>query len=793
MGEFGFLQDLVMVMVVAAVATIAAYRLNQPVVLGYILAGLAIGPHAPSLGLVQDQENIRALADFGIIFLMFALGLEFNLKKLRGVGPALVLAAIIQIGAMIAIGYYLGIALGWSAMDAIFLGAIISMSSTVIIVKMLMEAGRMSESFASVALGILIIEDLAAVVIVALLGGVASADGMNSWEAAKIVLNIAVFIAVSLAVGLVVVPRLIDWVSRFHVEEVLVTTVVGLALGYALLAVKLGFSMALGAFIMGAIIAESRAVERVEHKITPLRDMFTAVFFVAVGMLIDIRVIAQYFVPILIISATAIAGKLVMNVVAGTLAGTRVADAARAGLTLAVIGEFSFIIAAMGANLGVTSAFLHPIAVAVCVITSLINPYLLRSGDGWLRRAERAVPDRIQDAAEAHQSRMRRLFRREGLNDPDAAGRGTRVIVYASWLLGLLLAAAGVSAWIARGVNDTLSLGENVERSLTFTLVILAGLPLFYAFTRSVEGIAHASAKKHAMTPYALARADAFHRTPKIVSRAIAILAAAGLLTGALALAWDAHPFALPDAPWIAGVALVLAVVAYFSWRRLAETYVAMERLLDNLWAPDGEPEANRMLKRVKQSYPWGVDILEHQVSHASSSAYQSLRDLRVRERTGANILSIERAGSTIVNPNPHLALIPGDKVYLVGKRDQLEGARLHLRGERIPSPPSPRTKTEEVRLPPSSPWVGSTVAEARVDYASGAQLTGIRRADGFNVPAAPHEKLEAGDTLLITGEPEAIERARDHLRARDPRTLRAHPYYDAPVGANAGFARSAR
>src|ERR1051325_7321426 len=286
------LQDLVVVMVLAAAVTIIFYRMRQPVVLGYLLAGLVIGPGA--LALIRDGESIHGLADLGLIFLMFAVGLEFDLKKLRQVGvPAAVVAAV-EVGLMLWIGYEVGRWMGWSQMDSIFLGAVISISSTTIIVKILTDMGKLKEEYSELAFGILIIEDLLGIVIVALLSTMGTTGRLDPGIVGATVGGVVLFVFIFIAVGLVMVPRLIDVVSKFHVEEVLVITVVGLAFAAALMAQNLGFSLALGAFLCGAIIAESKAVQRVEHKIVPIRDLFTAMFFVAIGMPIEPAHIANY-------------------------------------------------------------------------------------------------------------------------------------------------------------------------------------------------------------------------------------------------------------------------------------------------------------------------------------------------------------------------------------------------------------------------------------------------------------------------------------------------------------------
>src|SRR6266536_2563720 len=395
MHEIAFLQDLAAVMIVAGLVTVVCHRLKQPVVLGYILAGVIIGPHTPPIPLIKNEETINTLAELGVVFLMFSLGLEFNLRKLIKVGFAAFIAAALEILLMIWVGYQIGRASGWKTMDCIFLGAMLSISSTTIVLKALGELGRTKEKFAELIFGILIVEDILAIVMIALLSGMARTGNLELGDVLVTTARLVIFLTMVLVVGLLTVPRLLRYVARFKSNEMLLITVLGLCFGVSLLAVKLGYSVALGAFVIGAVIAEAREIGRIEILTEPLRDMFSAVFFVAIGLLIEPKLMAQYWLPVVVITMAVVLGKVVTCAFGAFVAGNDTRTALRVGMGLAQIGEFSFIIASLGQTLGVTSGFLYPIAVTVSALTTLLNPYLVKNADALVNWFDRVAPPRF--------------------------------------------------------------------------------------------------------------------------------------------------------------------------------------------------------------------------------------------------------------------------------------------------------------------------------------------------------------------------------------------------------------
>lgn len=387
-----FLQDLAIIMLLAGLITVIFHRLRQPVVLGYIAAGMIAGPYTPPYSLVTDRDTIELLAELGVIFLLFSLGLEFSLKKLRKVGATAVIAALTEIVLMIWVGYEIGRAFDWSEMDSLFLGAMLAISSTTIIVKALDELGLKRQRFAQLIFGVLIVEDILAIAILALLSGIALTGSVSAGAVVGTISKLGIFLVVALLLGLLIVPRVLSFVARANSREMMLITVLAFCFGFCLLVTKLGYSMALGAFVIGAIMAESREIRMIEHLIEPIRDMFSAIFFVAIGMLVDPGILIEYALPIAVISIVVIVGKIVSCSVGTFAAGNDARTSLRVGMGLAQIGEFSFIIASLGLALHVISDFLYPVAVAVSAITTLTTPYLIRSADGTASLIKKFVP-----------------------------------------------------------------------------------------------------------------------------------------------------------------------------------------------------------------------------------------------------------------------------------------------------------------------------------------------------------------------------------------------------------------
>lgn len=486
----GFIHDMALIMLIAGIVTILFHRLKQPVVLGYIVAGVIIGPHTPPFQLIQDTHTIQILAELGVVFLMFSLGLEFSLKKLSRVGTTAFVAAIAEIGVMIWIGYAIGRFFGWKSMDSVFLGAMLAISSTTIIVKALDELRMKKEKFAQLIFGILIVEDILGIGMIALLSGIAMTGEVNAGEVFSTVGKLSLFMIVSLVLGLLLVPRLLTYVARFESSEMMLVTVLALCFGFCLLVLQLEYSVALGAFMIGAIMAEAKQLHWVDRLIAPVRDMFSAIFFVTIGLLFDPRILLEHALPVAVVTVAVIIGKVVSCSAGTFIAGHDGRTSMRVGMGMAQIGEFSFIIATLGQSLKVTSEFLYPIVVAVSAITTLLTPYLIRMADPLSARLERLAPASMRRFFGTYTSWLHGI-QLEG--DRAVLAKiifriSLQILVNCALVAAVFLAGAYLVSTVGQDFVDTLS-DEEQQRTIVWGGALLISLPFLIATYRKLEAL----------------------------------------------------------------------------------------------------------------------------------------------------------------------------------------------------------------------------------------------------------------------------------------------------------------
>src|SRR5258706_604910 len=661
-----FLQDLAVVMIVAGLVTVVFHRFKQPVVLGYIIAGVIIGPHTPPFPLIRDQETIRTLSELGIILLMFSLGLEFNLRRLKQVGGTAFTAALLEILLMVWVGYQIGRMFKWSNIDSLFLGAMLSISSTTIIVKALAELGKTRERFAELTFGILIIEDMLAIVMLALLSGVAMTGTFDIGEVSVTVGKLAIFLAAALVLGLLAVPRLVGYVGRFKSNEMLLITVLAVCFGFSLLAARLGYSVALGAFLIGVVVAEAREIGRIETLTQPIRDMFSAIFFVSIGLLIDPKMLLAHWIPVVVISLVVIIGKVVTCALGVYAGGHDTRTALRVGMGLAQIGEFSFIIASLGVSLRVTSEFLYPVAVAVAVITTLTTPYLIRNSDALVSWFERIAPRPVVTSLGVYTRWVGQL----GSRSPTIATKLVR-----RWLLQMALNAALITAifiaaaYLGERRPDWLHQFARAEQAvdlLLWTAALILSLPLFIATFRKLQALGLLIAETKVSETLAGGRGQQIRAIVALVVPVIGTIALGLyvlLLSSALLPPWEI----------LLVVLALLGFVAWFFWRLFIRIYAkAQVALVETLSQPAPAEEPIRQLPGLLREAE--LELLE--LPQDSPAAGKLVRELQLRSRTGASIAGIERNGSRIINPGPDEELVAGDLLLLIGNHAQLAAAR---------------------------------------------------------------------------------------------------------------------
>ena len=773
-GELVLIRDLALVLVSAAITALVFHKLRLPLVLGYLAAGFLVGPHLVPLPegreLVGDPENIRLLAQIGVLFVLFSLGLDFHLGKLRRVGGLALTAGTLEVALMVGVGFLVGRLFGWTRVDALFLGAMLAISSTTIIVKVLSEQGRLRQASTQAIFGILLVEDVVAVLLIALLSSIALTGSITVAAIAGLLVRVAIFVLATLVIGIVIVPRAVDHVAKLRVEEILVLFAVGVAFATSMIALLLGLSIALGAFIAGAIIAESRASTTVERRIEPLRDVFAAVFFVATGILIDPADVLAYLPAILILATVTILGKVAAVGFATFISGYPPREAMRVGIGLAMIGEFSFVIASLGAESGVTSGFLLPIAVAVSAITAIVTPPLIRNADTILSWAGPRLPRHVRDYAHMYSAwveRSKRPDETEAFHGRYDIGALLRVVSYGA----VLVASAFVATYAASYLHGTFD--ARVERPTLITAGVFAGwllvaAPIVIGLARGVRELVDNLV--HVVVPPRLSTAGRGQAAAAVLRNTLyAFLAVLAALVGVAAGAAF-----LPPLPLVIAAVLVVAVAAFALRGAIRRMNAQLEQAVDVVFQERPAPgQRDSVLALIRERYPWDMNVLSVIVPPHSRAANRRIRDLQLPQKTGASIVLHERDGVQTVNPPPDLIILSGDTVGVLGEKQQVADARRLLTSE-SPSEQRPvgtadqGVEIEEIEIRRGSPLAGHTLAGSRIRETTGASIVGVRR-DGVPIlNPAPVMRLQEGDTVVVLGSPAQVAAAKRMFEAQD-------------------------
>ncbi len=699
-----FLRNLALVLCVAAGTSYLFKRLRQPVVFGYLVAGMIVGPHIP-LPVAANAQMVQVLSELGVILLMFALGLDFSVRKLLAVGPTAGVIAVLQTTTMIALGFLAGRLFGWTVLESVYAGACIAISSTTIIVKAFAEQ-KITGRFTTVALGELIIEDLIAILLLAILTAVSTGRGFSATDLALTAGQLAAFLVVMLVVGLFAVPRLIRRVVRLQSPEATTVTAIGICFAGAWLALEFGYSVALGAFLAGSLVAESGQERAVEQLVAPVKDVFAAIFFVAVGMLIDPRLILQYWVPVIVFTLLVIVGKVIAVTLGAFLAGYGTRTSVQTGMSLAQIGEFSFIIAGLGLSSGATREFLYPIAVAVSAITTLTTPLLIRRAGTAASWVDRSLPRQLQTFVSLYGSWMERL--RSAPSDPRRRSRERRLIGLLLLDTALLATIAAVTLVFYRtGVAHTVeATGLSIPTAhLVVTLVALGvAAPFLFGFLRLYRGLGEALAFRALPAP-APGRVD-FAVAPRRAFMVTWQLAIAALLSIPILAITDSL---LPRSVSGGVIVVVLLILGVIFWRSAtnlqghtragAEVIIAalsrqmegsvtlhgsdtMELPVQGLRVPDPPPgtspgrRESRPMTQIYEMIPGLGEPVSLPLDAGDHAVGRSLKELDLRDTTDATILVIIRRGEPIVLPVGKEVLQAGDLLALAGAPEAVEHAK---------------------------------------------------------------------------------------------------------------------
>jgi len=679
--EASYLRDLGTVLGTAAVISLGAQRLRQPPVLGYLLAGVLLGPHVPGI-VVGNLALTHTLSELGVILLMFSIGLEFSIRKIARIGLAGGLTAAIEVGLMVSLGYLVGLLLGWTWLESLFVGACVGISSTMLVARAF-EEQRLRGGFADVAFSVLVFEDIIAMLLLAILTAVASGAGLSAAEFALTIARLLGFFGAMLAAGLLVVPRFIRGVVGLGRREATLIAGVAVCFIMAALAHAVGYSVALGAFLAGMLVAESGEGAKVEQVIQPLRDIFAAIFFIAIGMAIDPLLVAQHWAPVLLLTAVVLVGKSIGVALGSFLVGHGVQPAVRAGMSLAQIGEFSFIIAALGISSGATGDFVFPVAVAVSCLTALTTPWMVRRSQSVAEAIDRRMPERLQTFVTFYGAWLGQLR-----GAPRSSSRRAQVRRAVVWLVieaALLTATIAGCSLLRVRVGAALAPETGLAPELLETAWLALGgglgLILFIGVLRRGQQLARAIAAL-VLPPGEAGKLDLGSAPRRAFTLVLELVLA---LAVGLPLVAIVQPF-LPLSSGVLVLALILSVLTFAAWRSITNLQghvrAGTELIVEVLARQSRDGEAHPgpgALEAVSTMLPGFPEMVPLRLAGDSPALGQTLAALNLRARTGATVLAINRAEAGVVLPTAGERLLAGDVLTLAGPPEAIEAARAVL------------------------------------------------------------------------------------------------------------------
>lgn len=680
-GSAIFLQDLAVILVTAAITTVVCQRLRLPVIVGYILAGVMVGPATP-LHLVEDLDAIRTLAELGVILLMYSIGLEFSLRRLAKLLPVVGPAAAVEIGLMLALGFLAGTVLGWTVRDSLFLGGVVAISSTMIVAKAFSER-RPARRLEDLVLGVLVVEDLVAILLIVFLSAAATGQGVSADALGSVLARLIGFLLILLVVGMLTVPRAMRAVTALGRNETTLVTAVGLAFLFALLAHAAGYSVALGGFIAGALVRESGRAFTVAELLHPVRDIFAAIFFVAVGMLLDPRAALSVWPAIILLSLLVMGGKMLGVTVGGFLAGFGIRTSVQAGMTLAQIGEFSFVIAGLGLAAGGSSA-LYPLAVTVSVLTALVSPLLMRLADPISAAIDRRLPKPVQTFVSLYESWIELVRRGTGRTPVWHEIRSPlRWMLIDALAIGSLIIGADLLRASLTARLEAMGVPAGSMRAVLILMMLAAALPFAISMVTAARRVAARFAD--AAMPAVTRGVDQAVAPRQALTTVLQI--AAVLVFGVPLLALT-QPFltAWPGAMLIGALLLLLAISFWRSLKNLEGHARAGAELIVDVLARQGRDKDEHDLELVQELLPGLGTIVPYRVQADSPAVGQSLGELNLRGLTGVTVVALIRGLERLVFPKASEVLGEGDTLAMTGSHEAIAAAHRLLAGIEHPT-----------------------------------------------------------------------------------------------------------
>ena len=740
------INDLALILISAGIVTLIFKKLKQPLVLGYIVAGFLVSPHMPYTASVVDGENIHLWADIGVMFLLFSLGLDFSFKKILKMGASPIISTVTIIFFMSVIGVLVGQLFGWSKMDCIFLGGMLAMSSTTIIYKAFDDLGLRQQQFAGLVMSVLILEDILAIVMMVMLSAIASGNNPDGGQMLGSVMKIGFFLVLWLVVGIFAIPEFLRKVRGLINPEVLLIVSLGLCCAMAVFSTKVGFSSAFGAFIMGSILAETIEAERIEKLVEPVKNLFGAIFFVSVGMLVDPNILVEYAIPIITLVLAILLGQSIFGSIAFMLGGESLKSAMRCGFSMAQIGEFSFIIASLGLSLGVISDFLYPVVVAVSVITTFLTPYMIRFATPVYNSLERRLP-----------TRLIQLLNHLSMSHPSTKEHSKWKKLLTQMTINTMIYSILTTAVITVMFTFVLPITRKIlpgwelhwyANAITGILTILFISPFLRAIVMK---------KNHSDEWKALWAESNVNRLPLLFTIVVRVIIAVSFIF------YICNYLSRFSSAVMITIGLLVVSLIIIS-RTIKQRSIRLERLfILNLRSRDIAAQVHGKKRPLYEGrlLDRDVHIAVFDVPMDSMWMGCSLKQLKLGQKYGVHITSILRANHRLNIPDGEYVIYPGDKLEIIGSDDQLNkfkqavekevfGEDLYLEDREM--------KLRQMIIGEGSQFIGKTLIESGIRDIYSCMVVGLEEGKENLSPVRPNRKFQEGDIIWVVGEEEALQ-----------------------------------
>ncbi len=732
-------------LIVAGIVTLVFKRLKQPLVLGYIVAGFLVSPHMPYTASVADTENVHLWADIGVMFLLFSLGLDFSFKKILKMGASPVISTVTIIFSMSMLGVCVGQVFGWSRMDCIFLGGMLAMSSTTIIYKAFDDLGLRQQQFAGLVMSVLILEDILAIVMMVMLSAIASGNNPDGGQMLGSIMKIGFFLVLWLVVGIFAIPIFLRKVRWLINSEVLLVVSLGLCCAMAVVSTKVGFSSAFGAFIMGSILAETVEAEKIEKLVEPVKNLFGAIFFVSVGMLVDPQILIHYALPILLLVLTILVGQAVFGSISFMLGGESLKSAMRCGFSMAQIGEFSFIIASLGLSLGVISDFLYPVVVAVSVITTFLTPYMIRLATPAYSAIEHRLPPRLIG-----------MLNRLSVSHPDSQERSLWKRLLTQMTMNTVVYSILSSAVIAIMFTFVLPFMRELlpgwelhwyANAITGVLTVIFISPFLRAMVM----------KKNRSEEWKRLWAESNrNRLPLLFTILVRVIIAVAFVF------YICHYLSRFSNAILITLGLVAVALMVLS-RTVKQRSILLERLfVNNLRSRDIEAQVHGKKRPLYEGklLDRDIHIADFDVPYDSQWMGQTLKQLNLGRRYGVHVSSIMRGGHRLNIPDGDYVIFPCDRLQVIGSDDQLTAFRNALETEVLGEDNELEKREMKLRqliIGADSPFIGQTLMESGIRNLYSCMVVGLEEGKENLSPFLPNRRFREGDIIWVVGEEEAL------------------------------------